>query len=74
MALHINISGAAKRKEKEKREQGKAKLQKLDTVHLPGDEPNFFVGSDSAPPKTASTAREPGLLQVAILTIAIHNV
>ena len=46
-------SGAAKRKEKEKREQGKAKLQKVDTyfVRRPGDEPDFFVGSDSGPPK-----------------------
>ena len=43
-------SGEAKRKEKEKREQGKAKLQKVDTyfVRRPGDEPDSFVGS---PPK-----------------------
>uniref|UniRef100_A0A3B4ZPX6 DUF4371 domain-containing protein n=1 Tax=Stegastes partitus TaxID=144197 RepID=A0A3B4ZPX6_9TELE len=32
---------------------GKAKSQKLDTdfVHRPGHEPDFFVGSDSGPPK-----------------------
>lgn len=46
-------SGAAKRKEKEKREQDKAKLQKLDTyfVRPPGDEPDIVFGRDSSPPK-----------------------
>lgn len=46
-------SGAAKQKEKEKREKLKAKLQKLDTYfsHPPGAEQDFFVGSDSGPPK-----------------------
>lgn len=46
-------SGATKRKEKEKREQEKTKLAKLDTyfVRRSGDEPDFVHGSDSGPPK-----------------------
>lgn len=51
--IYKDKSGMANRKGKEKREQEKAKLQKLDTyvVHCAGDEPDFFVGSDSGPPK-----------------------
>lgn len=46
-------SGATKRKEKEKRDQGNAKLPKLDTyfVRRHGDKAGFFVGSDPGPPK-----------------------
>lgn len=53
MSSYKHKSGAAKRKEREKREQGKAKLLKLDTYlvrpHGHGNEPDN-VGSNSGPP------------------------
>lgn len=53
----VNMSGTKleqqSKKKRKKREQRKAKLPKLDTyfVRRPGDEPDFFVASDSGPLK-----------------------